>query len=89
MPIKKKYQDLADNFDYAFWCGDLNFRLEQTREVVIREVKDGTSILDFDQVSVKFSDSVSVSVSISVSISVSVSFNFMVSVSVTMSFSFD
>ena len=31
-------------------CGDLNFRLEQTREVVIREVKDGTSILDFDQV---------------------------------------
>jgi len=49
LPIKKKFQDLADNFDVAFWCGDLNFRLEQTREVVIREVKDGTSILDFDQ----------------------------------------
>ncbi len=49
LPIKKRYHDLADNFDVAFWCGDLNFRLEQTREVVIREVKDGTSILDFDQ----------------------------------------
>jgi hypothetical protein len=67
LPIKKKYQDLADNFDYAFWCGDLNFRLEQTREVVIREVKDGTSILDFDQVSVSFRFMVSVSVTMSFS----------------------
>jgi len=35
--------------------GDLNFRLEQTREVIVREVKDSqtsddpASVLDFDQ----------------------------------------
>ena len=54
-----KSRDFTDNFDVVFWCGDLNFRLEQTREVVVREVVvqdnggDGpgcfTSVLDFDQ----------------------------------------
>lgn len=50
----KKFQltgtgDFTDNFDCVFWCGDLNFRLEQSREVVMREVEGGTSVLDFDQ----------------------------------------
>ena len=31
--------DFTDNFDVVFWCGDLNFRLEETREVVIKEVE--------------------------------------------------
>ena len=40
----KKFQltgsgDFTDNFDCVFWCGDLNFRLEQSREVVMREVE--------------------------------------------------
>ena len=50
----KKFQltgsgDFTDNFDCVFWCGDLNFRLEQSREVVMREVEGGASVLDFDQ----------------------------------------
>ena len=50
----KKFQltgsgDFTDNFDCVFWCGDLNFRLEQSREVVMREVDHGASVLDFDQ----------------------------------------
>jgi phosphatidylinositol-bisphosphatase len=49
LPIRKRHRNLADNFDCAFWCGDLNFRIEQTREVVIREVQDGISVLEFDQ----------------------------------------
>jgi len=50
----KKFQltgsgDFTDNFDCVFWCGDLNFRLDQSREVVMREVERGASVLDFDQ----------------------------------------
>ncbi len=41
--------DFSDNFDCVFWCGDLNFRLEQSRDVVMREVEGGASVLDFDQ----------------------------------------
>ena len=57
-PQFSKSRDFTDNFDVVFWCGDLNFRLEQTRPVVEREVAqktnaDGngcfTSVLDFDQ----------------------------------------
>lgn len=28
--------DVTNNFDYVFWCGDLNFRLGQTREDVLQ-----------------------------------------------------
>ena len=49
-----KKRDFTDNFDITFWCGDLNFRLEQTREVVVRELlnhadKSYKHVLDFDQ----------------------------------------
>ena len=44
-----KHRDVSDKFDCVFWSGDLNFRLEQSREVVIREVQDGASVLEFDQ----------------------------------------
>ena len=44
-----KHKDISEKFDCVFWSGDLNFRLEQTRQVVIREVRDGVSVLDFDQ----------------------------------------
>jgi len=47
LPIRKKHRNFADNFDCALWCGDLNFRIEQTREAVIRE--DISTILEFDQ----------------------------------------
>ena len=59
--VPSKKRDFTDNFDVTFWCGDLNFRLEQTRDVVVREVltdsncslEKGTnaykSVLDFDQ----------------------------------------
>ena len=45
LPSKKR--DFTDNFDVTFWCGDLNFRLEQTRDVVVREVlTDSSTSLD-------------------------------------------
>ena len=51
LPMRSsRHKEISDKFDCVFWSGDLNFRLEQSREVVIREVKDsGTSVLDFDQ----------------------------------------
>ena len=49
LPIRRRHRNLADNFDVAFWSGDLNFRIDQTREVVIRDIKDGFSVLEFDQ----------------------------------------
>ena len=38
LPIRRaKHLDISDKFDCVFWAGDLNFRLEQSREVVIRD----------------------------------------------------
>ena len=45
--VPSKKRDFTDNFDVTFWCGDLNFRLEQTRDVVVREVlTDSSTSLD-------------------------------------------
>ncbi len=33
-PRSAKHKDISEKFDCIFWCGDLNFRLEQTREVL-------------------------------------------------------
>ena len=52
--------DFTDNFDVVFWCGDLNFRLEQDRDIVMHELSLAVnrmgdtsgcfdSVLDFDQ----------------------------------------
>jgi len=49
LPIRQRHRNFADNFDVAFWCGDLNFRIDQTREVIIRDIRDGASVLEFDQ----------------------------------------
>ncbi|XP_075231116.1 inositol-3-phosphate synthase [Lycorma delicatula] len=35
LPIRHKNKDVTQNFDYVFWCGDLNFRLTQPREEVM------------------------------------------------------
>lgn len=43
--------DLTNNFDYVFWCGDLNFRLGEPRAAVLRWIEK-------TQVSVVFKQSV-------------------------------
>lgn len=50
LPLRAaRHKDISDKFDCVFWCGDLNFRIEQNRDYVIREVQDGMSVLEFDQ----------------------------------------
>ena len=48
LPLKKRH-DVFDSYDCVFWCGDLNFRLEQSREEIIRDIQDGVSVLETDQ----------------------------------------
>ncbi|XP_023336477.1 72 kDa inositol polyphosphate 5-phosphatase, partial [Eurytemora carolleeae] len=48
LPLKRR-RDIFDSFDCVFWCGDLNFRLEQSREEIIRDIEDGLSVLETDQ----------------------------------------
>ncbi|XP_019885281.1 inositol polyphosphate 5-phosphatase E isoform X1 [Camponotus floridanus] len=36
LPTRHKSKDVTQNFDCVFWCGDLNFRLAQSREEVIQ-----------------------------------------------------
>ena len=48
LPLKKRHE-MFDSYDVCFWCGDLNFRLEQTREEIIRDIEDGVSVLETDQ----------------------------------------
>ncbi|XP_063234367.1 inositol polyphosphate 5-phosphatase E isoform X1 [Bacillus rossius redtenbacheri] len=38
LPVRHKNKDVTQNFDYVFWCGDLNFRLTQPREEVMQWV---------------------------------------------------
>ncbi|KAF5285523.1 hypothetical protein FQR65_LT13221 [Abscondita terminalis] len=35
LPVKNKNKDVTQNFDYVFWCGDLNFRLATPRNKVL------------------------------------------------------
>ena len=48
LPLKKRH-DIFDSYDVCFWCGDLNFRLEQSRAEIIRDIEDGISVLETDQ----------------------------------------
>ena len=48
LPLKKKH-DVFDSYDCVFWCGDLNFRLEQTRAEIIRDIDEGVSVMETDQ----------------------------------------
>ena len=48
LPLKKRHE-IFDSYDCCFWCGDLNFRLEQSREEIIRDIEDGVSVLETDQ----------------------------------------
>ena len=38
LPLRKRHE-IFDSYDCCFWCGDLNFRLEQTREEIIRDIE--------------------------------------------------
>lgn len=35
LPVRNKSKDVTQNFDYVFWCGDLNFRLAAPRNKVL------------------------------------------------------
>jgi len=48
LPLKRKH-DIFDSYDCVFWCGDLNFRLEQTRAEIIRDIDEGVSVMETDQ----------------------------------------
>lgn len=39
LPCRHKNKDVTQNFDCVFWCGDLNFRLSQPREEVVKWVE--------------------------------------------------
>lgn len=40
LPTRHKSKDVTQNFDCVFWCGDLNFRLSQSREEVIEWISE-------------------------------------------------
>ena len=48
LPLKKKC-DMFESYDCVFWAGDLNFRLETSRQEVIRDMQEGISVLETDQ----------------------------------------
>lgn len=37
--------DVTNNFDYVFWCGDLNFRLGEPRAAVLRWIEQTEVII--------------------------------------------
>lgn len=39
LPCKQRSKDVTSNFDYVFWCGDLNFRLGEPRAAVLRWIE--------------------------------------------------
>uniref|UniRef100_A0A8D8YH78 72 kDa inositol polyphosphate 5-phosphatase n=1 Tax=Cacopsylla melanoneura TaxID=428564 RepID=A0A8D8YH78_9HEMI len=42
LPCKHRHKDVTQNYDYVFWCGDLNFRVTQPRDDVIQWYKEQT-----------------------------------------------
>ncbi|KAL1452736.1 hypothetical protein WDU94_006939 [Cyamophila willieti] len=42
LPCKHRHKDVTQNYDYVFWCGDLNFRVTQPRDDVIEWYKQQT-----------------------------------------------
>ncbi|CAH0383897.1 unnamed protein product [Bemisia tabaci] len=40
LPCRHKNKDVTQNFDYIFWCGDLNFRLLQSRDNVMQWIQE-------------------------------------------------
>ncbi|XP_063534036.1 inositol polyphosphate 5-phosphatase E isoform X2 [Cydia strobilella] len=39
LPCRHKSKDVTNNFDYVFWCGDLNFRLGEPRTAVLQWIE--------------------------------------------------
>ncbi|XP_045771661.1 inositol polyphosphate 5-phosphatase E-like [Maniola jurtina] len=39
LPCRHRSKDVTSNFDYVFWCGDLNFRLGEPRAAVLRWIE--------------------------------------------------
>ncbi|GBP33614.1 Inositol polyphosphate 5-phosphatase E [Eumeta japonica] len=39
LPCRQRSKDVTSNFDYVFWCGDLNFRLGEPRAAVLRWIE--------------------------------------------------
>ncbi|XP_041978430.1 inositol polyphosphate 5-phosphatase E isoform X2 [Aricia agestis] len=39
LPCRHRSKDVTSNFDYVFWCGDLNFRLGEPRAAVMRWIE--------------------------------------------------
>ncbi|CAH0701261.1 unnamed protein product [Spodoptera exigua] len=39
LPCRHKSKDVTNNFDYVFWCGDLNFRLGEPRAALMRWIE--------------------------------------------------
>ncbi|XP_022830712.1 72 kDa inositol polyphosphate 5-phosphatase isoform X1 [Spodoptera litura] len=39
LPCRHKSKDVTNNFDYVFWCGDLNFRLGEPRAALLRWIE--------------------------------------------------
>lgn len=42
------FADVTNNFDYVFWCGDLNFRLGEPRAAVLRWIEQTQVYLGFE-----------------------------------------
>ncbi|XP_048482753.1 inositol polyphosphate 5-phosphatase E isoform X2 [Plutella xylostella] len=40
LPCRHKSKDVTNNFDYVFWCGDLNFRLGEPRAALLRWIEE-------------------------------------------------
>ncbi|KAL1115935.1 hypothetical protein AAG570_005430 [Ranatra chinensis] len=46
LPLSRHSRDVTDNFDYVFWCGDLNFRICRPRTEVLNWLSQQSFPLD-------------------------------------------